>query len=100
MSTITHSLQYLYIDEISKFIERLDGSGTWLAGAAKLILLYANDIVLISNSIEGSTKVSRCFYLHFVRKEISIELWQDQDCATMGTHESNTRLCRLPRTML
>ena len=40
----------LYIDEVSHYIERFGGSGARLAGIAIQILLYADDIVLISDS--------------------------------------------------
>ena len=43
----------LYIDEISKFVDRMGGPGAPLAGILIALLLYANDIVLISDSAEG-----------------------------------------------
>ena len=43
----------LYIDEVSDYIERFGGLGAWLAGIAIHMLLYADDIVLKSNSLEG-----------------------------------------------
>ena len=43
----------LYIDEVSHYIERFGGSGARLAGIDIQILLYADDIVLISDSPEG-----------------------------------------------
>ena len=43
----------LYIDEASHYIERFEGLGECLAGIAIQILLYADDIVLISDSPEG-----------------------------------------------
>ena len=43
----------LYIDEVSQYIERFGGSGAHLAGIAIQILLYADDIVLISDSPKG-----------------------------------------------
>mgnify|MGYP002775687812 CR=1 FL=1 len=49
----SRSLFGLYIDEISHYIERFGGSGACLAGIAIQILLYADDIVLISDSTEG-----------------------------------------------
>ena len=47
------SLFSLYIDEASHYIERLGGSGACLAGIAIQILLYLDDIVLISDSPGG-----------------------------------------------
>ena len=43
----------LYIDEISDYILRAGGAGADLAGTPVHILLYADDIVLISESPEG-----------------------------------------------
>ena len=43
----------LYIDELSEYIERWGGSGAGLVGTIIPILLYADDIVLISDSPEG-----------------------------------------------
>ena len=43
----------LYVDEVSHYIERFRGSEACLAGIAIQILLYADDIVLISDSPEG-----------------------------------------------
>ena len=43
----------LYIDEISEYIEKGGGRGAQLAGTWMPLLLYADDIVLISDSSEG-----------------------------------------------
>jgi len=43
----------LYIDEISEFVDRMGGPGAPLAGILIPLLLYADDIVLISDSAEG-----------------------------------------------
>ena len=43
----------LYVDEISDYIERGGERGAQLAGTWIPLLLYANDIVLISDSLEG-----------------------------------------------
>ncbi|RYA67266.1 hypothetical protein DD598_28985, partial [Enterobacter cloacae complex sp. 2DZ2F16B1] len=43
----------LYIDEISDYILRAGGEGSDLAGTPVHIMLYADDIVLISDSPEG-----------------------------------------------
>ena len=48
-TTIAH-LFSLYIDEVSHCIEIFGGSEACLAGIAIQILLYADDIVLISDS--------------------------------------------------
>ena len=42
----------LYIDEVSQYIERFGGSGAHLASIAIQILLYADDIVLISDYLK------------------------------------------------
>lgn len=42
----------LYIDEISDYIARLGGQGPILVGSSIPILLYADDIVLIADSLE------------------------------------------------
>ena len=43
----------LYIDEAAEYIERDGGPGASLAGVLIPILLYADDIVLISDSPRG-----------------------------------------------
>ncbi|MCO5577073.1 hypothetical protein L7F22_030895 [Adiantum nelumboides] len=43
----------LYIDEIVDFIQRSGGDGVELGGTTVHILLYADDIVLVSESAEG-----------------------------------------------
>ena len=42
----------LYIDKISNYIAKLGGSGACAMGS-QLILLYANDVLLISDSPGG-----------------------------------------------
>ena len=42
----------LNTDELSHYIERIGGSGACLTGIAMQILLYVDDIVLISDSLE------------------------------------------------
>ena len=46
------TLLCLYINELSNYIERLGGSRAFLPGVSILILLYANDVLLISYSQE------------------------------------------------
>ena len=53
----------VYIDEVSHYIERFGGSGAYLAGIAIQILLYADDIVLISNSRKGLQRHLNAFKL-------------------------------------
>lgn len=43
----------LYIDEISEFVERIGGPGAPLVGILIPLLLYVDDIVLVSDSAEG-----------------------------------------------
>ena len=43
----------LYIDDISDYMDRSGGPGASLAGVLIPILMYADDIVLISDSPEG-----------------------------------------------
>ena len=43
----------LYMDKVTHYIERFGGVGACLAGTAIQILLYADDIMLISDSLEG-----------------------------------------------
>ena len=43
----------LYINEITSIIDCLGGEGALLADLMIQILLYANDIVLLSSSVEG-----------------------------------------------
>ncbi|WP_369009028.1 reverse transcriptase domain-containing protein, partial [Escherichia coli] len=43
----------LYIDEISKFIDRGGGEGASLQGLWVSLMLYADDIILMSDSQEG-----------------------------------------------
>ena len=50
---LSHTLVGLYIDEVSNYIDRWGGAVASLFGVMISILLYANDIVLISDSIEG-----------------------------------------------
>ena len=47
------SLFSFYVDEISNYIEKLGCFQAWLARVAILILLYLNDIVLISDTLGG-----------------------------------------------
>ena len=49
----------LYIDEVSHYIERIGCSGACLTGIAMQILLYVDDIVLISGLFGGTTKTSK-----------------------------------------
>ena len=51
----------LYIDEVSHYIKRFGGLGACLTGIAVQILLYADDIVLVSDSPEGLQR-------HLIRK--------------------------------
>ena len=51
-NSITHSLG-LYTNKVLDYIERFGGSRVCLAGIAIQILLYFDDIALISNSLEG-----------------------------------------------
>ena len=50
---LSHALVGLYIDEVSHYIDRFGGVGACLAGIAIQMLLYADDIMLISDSPEG-----------------------------------------------
>ena len=43
----------MYVDEVSNYIERRGDRGAQLAGTWISLLLYADDIVLISDSPEG-----------------------------------------------
>ena len=43
----------IYVDEVSNYIERTGDRGAQLAGTWIPLLLYADDIVLVSNSPEG-----------------------------------------------
>lgn len=43
----------LYIDEIAKFIDRGGGGGASLQGLLVSLMLYVNDIILMSDSWEG-----------------------------------------------
>lgn len=43
----------LYIDELEMFIQTMGGEGALLSGSLISTLLYADDVVLISSSIEG-----------------------------------------------
>ena len=49
---LSPTLSGLYINEVSHYIERFGGSGARLTNIAIQILLYADDIVLISDSPE------------------------------------------------
>ena len=50
---LSSTLFGLYIDEITSFIDRFGGKGSPIASLMIQILLYANDIVLLSSSTEG-----------------------------------------------
>ena len=50
--SISPTLFGLYVDEISDYIKRGSDKGAQLAETWILLLLYADDIVLISNSLE------------------------------------------------
>ena len=50
--SIISTLVVLYIDDISNYIEIFGGSGGHLTGVATLILLYADDIVLLSKRLQ------------------------------------------------
>ena len=54
--SVSPMLSGLYIDEISNYIERLRGSGVSLAWTTIPLLLYVDDIVLISNFPRGTSK--------------------------------------------
>ena len=64
----------LYIDEISEYIERWGGSGAGLAGAIIPILLYADDIVLISDSLEGLQRHLNALKSFCTDKDSSVNL--------------------------
>ena len=64
----------LYIDEISEYIERWGGSGAGLVGVTIPILLYADDIVLISDSPEGLQRHLNALKLFCTDKDFSINL--------------------------
>ncbi len=64
----------LYIDEISEYIERWGGSGAGLAGVTIPILLYADDIVLISDSPEGLQRHLNALKLFCTDKDLSVNL--------------------------
>ena len=48
---LSPTLLGLYVNKLSNYIEKLGGSGTCLARVP--ILMFATDIVLISNFLEG-----------------------------------------------
>ena len=73
MPTFTH-LFGLYIEEISEYIERGGGSGAGLAGVTIPILLYADDIVLISDSPEGLQRHLNALKLFCTDKELFVNL--------------------------
>ena len=64
----------LYIDEVSQYIERFGGSRAHLAGIAIQILLYADDIVLISDSPEGLQRHLNSLKLFCTDKGLSISM--------------------------
>ena len=64
----------LYIDEVSHYIERFGGSGARLASIAIQILLYADDIVLISDSPEGLQRHLNALKLFCTDKGLSINM--------------------------
>ena len=64
----------LYIDEVSHYIERFGGSGARLASIAIQILLYADDIVLISDFPEGLQRHLNALN-YFVRTKVCQSTW-------------------------
>ena len=64
----------LYIDEVSHYIERFGGLGSCLMGIAVQILLYADDIVLISDSPEGLQRHLNALKLFCMDKSLSINM--------------------------
>ena len=56
----------LYTDDVSHYIERFRGSGAGLASIAIQILLYVDDIVLISDSAEGLQGHLNALFFGFV----------------------------------
>ena len=64
----------LYIDEVSHYIERFGGLGARLAGIAIRILLYADDIVLISDTLEGLQRHLNALKLFCTDKGLSINV--------------------------
>ena len=64
----------LYIDEVSHYIERFGGSGARLASITIQILLYADDIVLISDSPEELQRHLNALKLFCMDKGLSINM--------------------------
>ena len=64
----------LYIDEVSYYIKRFGGLGAHLAGIAIQILLYADDIVLISDTSEGLQRHLNALKLFCTYKGLSINM--------------------------
>ena len=64
----------LYIDEVSHYIERFGGSGARLASIAIQILLYVDDVVLISDSPEGLQRHLNALKLFCTDKGLSINM--------------------------
>ena len=86
MPTVTHSLS-LYTDEVSHYIERFRGSGACLAGIAIQILLYVDDIVLISDSPEGLQRHLNALKLFCMDKGLSINMDKTQTWVTRSELE-------------
>ena len=66
----------LYIDEVSRYLERFGGSGARLASIAIQILLYVDDIVLIFDSVEGLQRHLN----YFVRTKVCQSTWIKLKC--------------------
>ena len=64
----------LYTDEVSHYIERFEGSRARLAGIAIQTLLYADDIVLISDSPKGLQRHLNALELFCTDKGLSITM--------------------------
>ena len=64
----------LYIDEVSHYIERFGGLGAHLAGIAIQILVYADDIVLISDSPKGLQRHLNALKLFVINNGLSINM--------------------------
>ena len=64
----------LYIDEISEFVERIGGPGAPLASILIPLLLYTDDIVLISDSAEGLQRHLDALQEFCLQRDLTVNL--------------------------
>ena len=62
------------VDEVSHYMERFGGLGARLVGIAIQILLYIDDIVLISDSLEELQRHLNALKLFCIDKGLSINM--------------------------